>query len=73
MEIGIFDMIDPKADVSGALTLADKWKRDNINEDTREGKFIAADHPKTCSQCKAAAAPEAKLEPSSTPSDSFCK
>ena len=73
MEIGIFDMIDPKADVSGSLTLADKGKRDNINEDTREGKFIAADHPKTCSQCKAAAAPEVKLEPSSTPSDGFCK
>ena len=73
MEIGVFDMIDPKADVSGALTLADKWKRDNINEDTREGKFIAADHPRTCSQCKAAAPSDAKLEPQSTPSDAFCK
>lgn len=73
MEIGVFDMIDPKADVSGSLTLADKWKRDNINEDTREGKFIAADHPTTCSQCKAPAAPEVKLEPSSTPPDGFCR
>jgi hypothetical protein len=73
MEMGIFDMIDPKADVGGSLTLADKWKRDNINEDTREGKFIAADHPRTCSQCKAGATPAAALEPSSTPSDGFCK
>ena len=73
MEIGIFDMIDPKADVSGKLTLADKWKRDNINEDTREGKFIAADHPRTCSQCKPTPAPDAKLEPSAAPTDVFCR
>lgn len=73
MEIGIFDMIDPKEDVKGALTLADKWKRDNINEDTREGKFIAAEHPGTCSRCAAAAPSDAKLEPSATPSDAFCK
>ncbi len=73
MEIGVFDGVDPKKDVSGALALADKWKRDNINEDTREGKFIAADHPRTCSLCKAAAASGAKLEPSATPPDGFCK
>ena len=73
IEIGIFDMVDPKNDVSGALTLADKWKRDNISEDTREGKFIAADHPKTCSLCKATAPSETKLEPLATPTDGFCK
>ena len=73
LEIGVFDMIDPKNDVRGSLTLAEKWKRDNINEDTKEGKFIAADHPATCSRCKLAAPSSTKLEPESTPSDAFCK
>ena len=73
MEIGVFDMIDPKDDVKGALGLADKWKRDNINEDTREGKFIAADHAKTCSLCKTPVASGGKLEPQATPTDAFCK
>jgi hypothetical protein len=73
LEIGVFDMIDPKNDVRGSLTLAEKWKRDNINEDTREGKVIAADHPATCSRCKMAAPSETKLEPVSTPADAFCK
>ena len=73
IEIGIFDMVDPKNDVSGALSLADKWKRDNITEDTREGKFIAADHPRTCSLCKPTTPTETRLEPSGTPSDAFCK
>jgi hypothetical protein len=73
MEIGIFDMVDPKADVSGALTLAEKWKRDNINEDTREGKLIAAEHPKTCSRCTSGEPADAKLEPVATPADAFCR
>lgn len=73
MEIGVFDMIDPKNDVRGSLTIADKWKRDNISEDTREGKFIAADQPNICSRCKMGATSETRLEPVSTPADAFCK
>jgi hypothetical protein len=73
MELGVFDRIDPKNDASGALSLKDKWKRDNINEDTKEGRFIAADHPRTCSQCAAGGASALTLAPESVSPDSFCK
>jgi NAD-dependent dihydropyrimidine dehydrogenase PreA subunit len=73
MELGVFDRIDAKQDVSGALTVQQKWERDNINEDTKEGRFIAGDHPKTCSKCRDRAASAVKLEPQSTPTDSFCR
>jgi hypothetical protein len=73
MEIGVFDRIESAKDVSGALTVKQKWERDNINEDTKEGRFIARDHPKTCSQCRDPASGAAQLEPQATPAGSFCK
>lgn len=61
-----------EGDIRGHWNITEKWKRDDITEDSITGKRVMKDQLTRCARCGGAQT-DLKLEVQANPSDSFCK